>query len=89
MAEFLYKGDLPDGLSLGPVVAIDSETMGLNIGRDRLCLVHRIRLDFLDRAIYHFRDRRFKAKITNQKPETKKHDHEHEQNSKGNDAFDG
>lgn len=39
MAEFLYKGDLPDGLSLGPVVAIDSETMGLNIGRDRLCLV--------------------------------------------------
>ncbi len=39
MAEYLYKGDLPDGLSLGPVVAIDSETMGLNVGRDRLCLV--------------------------------------------------
>lgn len=48
-----------------------------------------LRLDFLNRAIEHFRDRRFKAKITNQKPETKKHDHEHEQNSKGNDAFDG
>lgn len=35
----LYRGDLPDGLTLGPVVAIDSETMGLQFGRDRLCLV--------------------------------------------------
>jgi len=35
----LYQGDLPDGLDLGPVVAIDSETMGLNPSRDRLCLV--------------------------------------------------
>ena len=35
----LHKGDLPDGLELGPLVAIDSETMGLNPGRDRLCLV--------------------------------------------------
>jgi ribonuclease D len=35
----LYDGDLPDGLDLGPVVAIDSETMGLNPARDRLCLV--------------------------------------------------
>jgi ribonuclease D len=34
----LYKGDLPEGLDLGPVVAIDTETMGLNLGRDRLCL---------------------------------------------------
>ncbi len=39
MANHLYKGDLPDGLDLGPVVAIDSETMGLHPGRDRLCLV--------------------------------------------------
>ena len=39
MANFLYKGDLPDGLDLGPVVAIDCETMGLVPGRDRLCLV--------------------------------------------------
>ncbi|MEM7525326.1 MAG: ribonuclease D, partial [Pseudomonadota bacterium] len=31
--------DLPDGLDLGPVVAIDSETMGLKPHRDRLCLV--------------------------------------------------
>ena len=35
----LHKNDLPDGLDLGPVVAIDSETMGLNPFRDRLCLV--------------------------------------------------
>jgi ribonuclease D len=35
----LYKGDLPDGLDLGPVVAVDSETLGLNPFRDRLCLV--------------------------------------------------
>jgi ribonuclease D len=35
----LHKNDLPDGLDLGPVVAIDSETLGLNPHRDRLCLV--------------------------------------------------
>ena len=35
----LHQGDLPDGLDLGPVVAIDTETMGLNPHRDRLCLV--------------------------------------------------
>jgi ribonuclease D len=39
MANHLYKGDLPDGLDLGPMVAIDCETMGLVPGRDRLCLV--------------------------------------------------
>ncbi len=36
---FLHKHDLPAGLSFGPVVAIDTETMGLNPHRDRLCLV--------------------------------------------------
>ena len=35
----LHRNDLPDGLVLGPVVAIDTETMGLNPHRDRLCLV--------------------------------------------------
>ncbi|KAJ57318.1 3'-5' exonuclease [Actibacterium mucosum KCTC 23349] len=39
MAHKVYKGDLPDGLDLGPVVAIDCETMGLNPHRDRLCVV--------------------------------------------------
>lgn len=35
----LHRHDLPDGLSLGPTVAVDTETMGLNPYRDRLCLV--------------------------------------------------
>lgn len=39
MTVHLYKGDLPDGLNLGSVVAIDTETMGLDPRRDRLCLV--------------------------------------------------
>ncbi|NTT87022.1 ribonuclease H-like domain-containing protein [Tabrizicola fusiformis] len=39
MANFLHQNDLPDGLDLGPVVAIDTETMGLDPRRDRLCLV--------------------------------------------------
>lgn len=39
MANHLYQKDLPDGLDLGPVVAIDCETMGLNPHRDRLCLI--------------------------------------------------
>jgi ribonuclease D len=39
MTNHLYQNDLPDGLDLGAVVAIDCETMGLNPHRDRLCLV--------------------------------------------------
>lgn len=39
MTNMLYQNDLPDGLDLGPMVAIDCETMGLNPHRDRLCLV--------------------------------------------------
>ena len=39
MAIKLHRGDLPADLSFGPVVAIDTETMGLNPHRDRLCLV--------------------------------------------------
>src|SRR5579872_3552175 len=35
----LHRHDLPEGLALGPVVAVDTETMGLNPHRDRLCLV--------------------------------------------------
>ena len=35
----LHRHDLPEGLSLGSVVAVDTETMGLNPHRDRLCLV--------------------------------------------------
>ncbi len=35
----LHRDDLPDGLEFGPSVAVDTETMGLNPHRDRLCLV--------------------------------------------------
>jgi ribonuclease D len=35
----LHRHDLPEGLALGSVVAVDTETMGLNPHRDRLCLV--------------------------------------------------
>ena len=38
MAVTLHEGDLPDGLDLGPAVAVDTETMGLKPRRDRLCL---------------------------------------------------
>lgn len=39
MTVTLHRGDLPAGLSFGSSVAIDTETMGLKPGRDRLCLV--------------------------------------------------
>ena len=39
MAITLYQNDLPNTIDLGAVVAIDCETMGLNLKRDRLCLV--------------------------------------------------
>lgn len=39
MKHTVYQSDLPDGLELGPIVAIDCETMGLNPHRDRLCVV--------------------------------------------------
>ena len=35
----LHKGDLPENLDLGTIVAVDSEFMGLNFRLDRLCLV--------------------------------------------------
>ncbi len=35
----LHKGDLPGEIIFGPVVAVDTETMGLDWRRDRLCLV--------------------------------------------------
>ena len=60
MAAILHQGDLPDGLFDGVAsVAVDSETMGLKVGRDHLCVVqicgpegdaHVVRLD---RPGYH------------------------------------
>ena len=35
----LHKGDLPENLDLGTIVAIDGEFMGLNVRRDPLCLI--------------------------------------------------
>ena len=35
----LHKGDLPDDLELGNVIAVDGEFMGLNVKRDPLCLI--------------------------------------------------
>lgn len=59
MANFLHKGDLPDGvLTNAEAVAIDSETMGLALGRDPLCVVQLsdgkgdAHLVQLDRATY-------------------------------------
>ncbi len=39
MTLFLHKGDLPEDWDPGPAVAVDTETLGLNPLRDRLCLV--------------------------------------------------
>jgi len=39
MTIHFHRDDLPDTVDLGSVVAIDTETMGLNPHRDRLCLV--------------------------------------------------
>ena len=39
MTHQLYRGDLPEGVGFGSAVAIDTEAMGLDPHRDRLCLV--------------------------------------------------
>ena len=39
MTNYLYDRDLPENLDLGSIIAVDTETMGLNPSRDRLCLV--------------------------------------------------
>ena len=41
----IYDGDLPDGYEAGAAIAIDTETLGLNPHRDRLCLVQMSRGD--------------------------------------------
>jgi len=39
MTNHYYEGDLPADLKTGPIVAVDSETLGLKLGRDDLCVV--------------------------------------------------
>ena len=41
----LHQGDLPDGYEPGPSLAIDTETLGLNPHRDRLCVIQLSRGD--------------------------------------------
>ncbi len=58
LAVQLHRGDLPAGVKFGPAVAVDSETLGLSLQRDRLCLVQMtdgegdVHLVQLDRASY-------------------------------------
>ena len=39
MTYILHKDDIPSDIEFGNIIAIDTETMGLNLNRDRLCLV--------------------------------------------------
>jgi ribonuclease D len=64
MSITLHHGDLPAGLDLGDTIAVDSETMGLQGGRDRLCLVqlsagdghaHLVQLPLADYAALNLR----------------------------------
>jgi ribonuclease D len=41
----LHHGDLPDDIDFGAAVAIDTETLGLDVRRDRLCVVQLSRGD--------------------------------------------
>jgi len=59
MTIYIHKGDLPDSFQSGSSVAVDTETLGLNPHRDRLCVVqlssgdghaHLVQLDEKDYA---------------------------------------
>lgn len=39
MTVHYHKGDLPADIDLGPIVAVDTETLGLSLTRDMLCVV--------------------------------------------------
>ena len=56
----IYKGDLPDNVTLKGSLAIDTETTGLNMERDRLCLVQ-IATEDQDVHMVHFPDRNYDA----------------------------
>jgi ribonuclease D len=55
-----YRGDLPSGLDFGDSVAVDSETMGLSLQRDRLCVVQLSAGDG-NAHVVHFPDRNYAA----------------------------
>ncbi len=56
----LHQGDLPSGLDFGDSVAVDSETMGLDLSRDRLCLIQLSAGDG-DCHLVQFRNRSYDA----------------------------
>lgn len=60
MSISIHRGDLPAGLDLGSVVAIDTETMGLSLTRDRLCVVQLSAGDG-NAHLVHFPERRYDA----------------------------
>ncbi|MBS7696717.1 MULTISPECIES: ribonuclease H-like domain-containing protein [unclassified Chelatococcus] len=56
MAIRLHRGDLPPGLDFGASVAVDTETLGLNPHRDRLCVVQLSRGDGSAEVVQILRD---------------------------------
>jgi ribonuclease D len=56
----LHQQDLPDDLDLGAVVAVDTEAMGLDPHRDRLCLVQ-LAADDGDCHLVQFREPNYRA----------------------------
>jgi len=57
---YYHKNDLPADVTLGPIIAIDSETMGLNFQRDRLCVVQLSAGDG-DAHVVHFPEAKWNA----------------------------
>ena len=60
MRPHLHQGDLPSGLDFGDSVAVDTETMGLDLSRDRLCLIQLSAGDG-NCHLVQFRDRTYSA----------------------------
>ena len=60
MSIHYHRGDLPPEVDLGPVVAVDTETMGLDPRRDRLCLVQLSAGDG-EAHLVHFPEPRYEA----------------------------
>lgn len=60
MTVFYHRGDLPGDVGFGPVVAVDTETMGLSMVRDRLCVVQLSAGDG-DAHLVHFPQPRYDA----------------------------
>ena len=60
MAISYHKGDLPAGVEFGSVVAMDTETTGLHLWRDRLCAIQLSAGDG-NAHVVHFPDRNYAA----------------------------